>query len=182
MSTAVRTYAAVLGGVLALDQATKLAVYFSLREGHDSIVLIPGYLGIVHAENRAAAFGMLADVPYRYAMFLVLALVMAVAATITAVRLPPHEKVTAAALGFVAGGALGNGVDRAWKGPVTDFVRVHVASGSVHDWLIANVGTSDWPAFNVADAALFIGIALFVLGLASPDEAEDEPPGAERAG
>lgn len=177
-----RAYAATAIGAVLLDQATKLAVYTTLREGRDEVVLVPDLLSIVHAENRAASFGMLDGVPYRYAAFLVLALVMAAATLLTVLRMPAHDRVTGVALGLVAGGALGNAVDRAWKGPVTDFVRLHVGSGPVHDLLVSTFGTSDWPAFNVADTSLFAGLALFLVHLAAPDEPEDEPAGAAPAG
>lgn len=175
-------YAACVLGTIVLDQATKLAVYASLRERRDEIVLIPDYLSIVHAENTAASFGMLEGVPYRYLAFLVLALVMATATFLTVLRLPDTERVTAAALGLVAGGALGNGIDRAWKGPVTDFVRMHVGSGPLHDWLEATFGTSDWPAYNVADSALVVGFLLFVANLAAADEPEEDPTAPPAAG
>ncbi len=93
----------------------------------------------------------------------------------------PADRFQGGAIGLVASGALGNAVDRAWRGTVTDFVRVHVADPAwverLRGWPLVGPAlcgrqSCDWPAFNVADMAIVGGLALFALVLLRPGARE----------
>ena len=70
-------------------------------------------------------------------------------------KTPASRLWTIAALGLICGGALGNVIDRLWRGAVTDFVLVDLGFWPFHPW----------PVFNVADAALVVGVAIMALAL-----------------
>lgn len=140
--------------VVLLDQLTKWLVDRAL-ELHESRAVIDGLLSLTYVRNRGAAFGLLSDaeLPYQALLFTLLSLAALTAIGLYAWRLPPAQRLAQAALALVMGGAVGNLVDRARLGHVIDFVDVY--------W-----GTHHWPAFNVADSAISIGVALLVLDVA----------------
>lgn len=139
---------------LILDQGTKILARRDLRPlgPFNPKVIVAGYFDLRYAENPDGAFRMFQDMSRAG----VLLTGLAVAAFIvllyqlrkTLVRSPRRF----VALGLVGGGAIGNLVDRLLYGKVTDFI-------------IWKVGAHEWPAFNVADAALCVGVALTVLDL-----------------
>lgn len=141
------------GGVLVLDQATKALVRWKL-DLHESVTVLPGVLDITHVQNTGAAFGVLnaADFPYKSAIMLAVALAAFVAIAYYASRLAAHEVLARLGLTLVLAGAVGNLIDRAVSGYVTDFVDVYWRGW--HFW-----------AFNVSDAAITIGAGLVILDL-----------------
>lgn len=133
---------AVMAGVVVFDQLTKFLVVRELAVG-ESRPLVDGLLYLSHVRNPGAAFGILRGVPG----LLALAAVAGVVAFLFIVARDPSPLVGAAAA-LVAGGALGNLLDRAlrpwpFRGTVVDFVDFRF-----------------WPAFNVADAAITVGAGL----------------------
>lgn len=132
----------------------------------DTFAVIPGVFNIVHAQNKGAAFGFLAQSEgslRTLVLICVSALVMSFVGT-QLWRLPapgwPSGNLTPMALGLVLGGAIGNLFDRIWRGSVTDFLQVFI-------------GSYEWPCFNVADSAISIGAVLLILTMwRSPHEAE----------
>ncbi len=145
--------------VVGFDRLTKMWITAALDRG-EVIHLIPGFLSIVHVRNPGAAFGMLAGAasPWRE-----IALVAVSAAAVLGFawmlkRMPRHAVAERTATAAVIGGALGNLYDRVVYGEVVDFVDVYV--GSWH-----------WPAFNVADSAITIGIAVLILQAFRSDDA-----------
>ena len=141
------------GAVVLLDQATKALVRWKLAL-HDSVTVIPGVLDLTHVRNTGAAFGILnaAEFPFKSAVMLTIALVAFGAIAYFATRLAAHEVLARAGLTLVLAGAVGNLIDRATVGYVTDFVDVYW-----RDWHF-------W-AFNVADSAITIGAGLVILDL-----------------
>lgn len=142
---------AVLAATVALDQGSKRWAKGALsdRPRGDRVVVIANHLELEYAENRGAAFSSLQGGGARWP--LVGAALIGLAVVGFAVRrADADQRAIAAALGMLGGGALGNGIDRAATGRVIDFVLVR--------W-----GAYRWPDFNVADAALVIGIAVLVL-------------------
>lgn len=177
-------FLAVLVGGLLLDQITKIAVYTQLAPitgpNPDRIVLIPGILDIIHAQNPGAAFSFLASFEYRHAVFLAFTLVALVFVGTQQRLLAADDRWRSAALGLIASGALGNGIDRVHKRTVTDFIRMYVDYEPARSWLIDWFGTYEWPTYNVADVALLVGIVLLVaLGDPSPEQASTTPDGVE---
>lgn len=128
--------------VIILDQITKylIATYLS---PFDSIEVFP-FLHIVNVRNTGAAFGSFRNVG---SIFFI---IISVIATIFVISLLVKRTYNYAGLSLVLGGAIGNLIDRVLYGKVVDFIDFSV--GSFH-----------WPAFNVADSSLTIGIAVIVL-------------------
>ncbi len=132
--------------VVAADQFTKLLVVRSIPEG-DSVSLIGDVLALSHVRNSGAAFGTLRG----FGGLLALAAVFGIAVFVVVAWRRPAPVVGIAA-SLVAGGAMGNLLDRIVRGTVVDFVDFRF-----------------WPAFNVADSAISIGaVLLIVFGARQP--------------
>jgi signal peptidase II len=136
--------------VLALDQLSKyfIATHLTL---HEDIVLIPNWLDITYTLNPGAAFSLFASMPawFRSAFLLGLAVGAIVVLSVLLVR-NPRFNVTSVALALILAGAIGNLIDRIWRGPVVDFILMHYYA-------------YEWPVFNVADSAITIGVVLILL-------------------
>lgn len=129
------------------DFATKHLVRERMVEGA-SLPLAP-FFNLVSARNSGAAFSFLADAGgWQRWFFVVLALV--VSAVLAWMLGAKRDRLEAFAYAMILGGAVGNAIDRFVFGPVTDFLDFHWAG-------------SHWPAFNVADIAIFMGAACLVL-------------------
>jgi len=126
---------ATLGAVLALDQATKALVVAELERG-ESVNVFFG-LDLTNTRNRGVAFGALEDSGTIVAVLIALALVL----LLGYFALNAGRPWLWLPVGMLLGGALGNLVDRAREGAVIDFV-VPIA----------------WPAFNLADTAIVVGV------------------------
>jgi signal peptidase II len=101
--------------------------------------------------NEGAAFSFLASAGgWQRWLFASFALVMTGVLVVWLLRLKKEEQVMAAGLALVAGGAVGNLIDRVLTGRVVDFIDVYVG-----DW--------HWPAFNIADSAIVCGVCLLLL-------------------
>ena len=147
-------YLWIAGVVVALDQVTK-ALVDDFMALHESRPIVEGLVRLTYVQNRGAAFGILseADLPYQSVLFSVVSLLAAARASrLYAWRLPVQSRLPQTALALVMGGAVGNLIDRARLGYVIDFVDVY--------W-----GPHHWPAFNVADSAITVGVALLVLDI-----------------
>ncbi|MDD5410256.1 MAG: signal peptidase II [Methylobacter sp.] len=133
---------------LILDQASKLAVDGSMRL-YQSIQIMP-YFNLTYVHNTGAAFSFLSEAGgWQRWFFAGLALVISVAIAFWLTRLKKHETLLAVALALVLGGAVGNLIDRLVYGYVIDFLDVYY-----QDW--------HWPAFNIADSAITLGVVLMV--------------------
>lgn len=143
-------YLFVTLGILVADQWTKHLVEVQLPRGASEPV-ISGFLNLVHVRNTGVAFGLFAsDGGSTSWVLTALGLVALAAVSIYFLWTPVRDRLLLTALALVAGGAVGNLLDRVMAGSVTDFVDVYV--GSYH-----------WPAFNVADSAITVGIVLMIL-------------------
>jgi len=143
--------AAIAAAVIFLDQLTKALVLAYLPAEGAVRTLIPGCLNLVHRRNPGIAFSLFHNwrgAPFFFAAFAVLATVC-IAAVLMRYRALPWKIIMA--LGLIAGGALGNLIDRL-RPPHT-----------VIDFLDCYIGTAHWPAFNVADSAICIGAGLLIL-------------------
>ncbi len=135
--------------VLVLDQWTKWLVEAHLPQGASEAV-VPGFFNLVHVRNTGVAFGLLASDHGAMSWLLAALGLAALAAVVLYFWLTPgRDRLLLFALTLVGGGAVGNLVDR-------------VASGAVTDFLDVQLGTYHWPAFNVADSAITVGILLMV--------------------
>jgi len=136
--------------VLVADQMTKMVVERVMML-HETIP-VTSFFAFTYVRNTGAAFGVLAAAPsaVRLPLFFAVTL-LAAAALVSLLRgVRAEHRWVAAALGGVLGGAAGNLVCRVRYGEVIDFFDLH--------W-----GALHWPAFNVADAAITVGVALFLL-------------------
>jgi signal peptidase II len=136
----------IVGIVLLLDQITKYVIQTHVRL-NETVTVIPGFFNYTHVRNRGAAFGLLSTLPefWRSAFFITVTLVAV--AVIIALIIKTHERLLVYAFSLIAGGAIGNVVDRIRYGEVVDFIQWYVKSYY-------------WPSFNVADSAISIGVVL----------------------
>ena len=139
--------------VVILDQITKLIVLQRLVPGVP-IVLVDGFLAFTLVMNTGLAFGLLAGIPagWRWLVGLFSLAALVVLLRVALRILPSGGWREQAAIGLIFGGAIGNLIDRTRFGAVVDFVDVYV-----RDW--------HWPAFNVADSAITVGVAALALGV-----------------
>jgi signal peptidase II len=134
------------------DQASKAWARETLQPGVVQPV-IPGYWDWQLANNPGAAFSTFAGDAHSTALHVglgALAVVALIAIGRAALRTRPEQGRQRIAYALLAGGALGNLIDRIAAGEVTDFVRWHI-----HDHL--------WPIFNLADASLLVGVTLLMV-------------------
>ena len=141
----------VAGGVVFLDQVTKASIQarFVLNE---SSLVIPGFFHLTYILNRGAAFGLLAGANPRFVLpfFWVVTLVVIGTISVYSFRLPLDRQLSRWGLALILGGAVGNLIDRIRFQAVVDFL--HFFYGSFH-----------WPAFNLADSAITVGVSLLLL-------------------
>jgi signal peptidase II len=130
--------------VLAVDRVTKILAERALPG--DPVELIPGVLDLRYTTNPGGAFGLLDGIPW---LFVVISIGVIAVIVWTSRRLPTAS--SAVGLGLVLGGAVGNLVDRAIRGPGF--------SGEVVDFIDLQV----WPIFNLADSAIVIGAAVLLI-------------------
>ena len=143
--------------VVAVDQATKAMVRDALPV-HESVTIIPGLLDITHALNSGAAFGILngVDFPFKTAIIAVIATAALVGVGMYAASLAHHQLIARLGLALIIGGAAGNLIDRVLAGSVVDFVDFYWHG--YHFW-----------AFNVADSAISVGVAIMILDMLGLD-------------
>ena len=161
---------AVSAMVIVLDLVSKAWIVHALQPG-DMVVLAP-WFNLVLAYNEGAAFSFLANAGgWQRWFFLAISLAIS-AAILVMLRRQAARPFTAFALALVLGGALGNVYDRVTLGRVVDFIQLHA-------------GGYYWPAFNVADSAISVGVVLLLLeSLGRSREArsiDNEPPSKEKA-
>ena len=144
--------------IIVTDRLTKVMVQHAMNS-YDDAPVIPGLLRVTHLENPGAAFGFLSEgnsilrnVVLLGVTFVVICFV---AYALWSRKGEYSSTLSRFALGLILGGALGNFIDRATRGTVTDFIEVYHGS-----WV--------FPAFNVADSAISVGGALLVLQMLWP--------------
>jgi signal peptidase II len=139
--------------IVVADQITKAMVRRAL-ELHDTFEVIPGFLSLTRVHNTGAAFGMFnaVDFPFKTAVLTVIATLALAGVAWYAVTVPPSDRLARVGVASILGGAVGNLIDRATVGYVLDYVDAYYQGW--HFW-----------AFNVADAAISIGVVLMILDL-----------------
>jgi signal peptidase II len=147
---------AIAIAIVVLDQVTKELVRGALPL-HDSVAVITGFLDLTRVHNTGAAFGLLntVDFPFKTLVLSVVALVALGGVAWYAATVPLGDRLARLGIAGVLGGAIGNLIDRSTAGYVLDFVDAYWQGW--HFW-----------AFNVADAAITIGVvcmSLDILGL-----------------
>lgn len=139
--------------VVALDQPTKIwASRALLPLGRNGITVVAGCFNLAYAENTNAAFGILHVLPYNVRQWILtgFALVAAMVLVFALITGRIQRPWTAAAVGLILGGDLGNVIDRLRLGYVVDFIVWHVGDRYY------------WPTFNIADSAIVVGVFILL--------------------
>lgn len=157
-------FGGIAGAVLILDLFTKLLVQQNLHL-YDSIAVLGDFFRLTYIHNPGAAFGLHVG-PYSRFIFLALAFVALGVLILMYRQTEAGDRLRLFAIGAIAGGALGNVVD-----------RIRSAEGVV-DFLDFGIGTLRWPVFNLADTAVTVGAVLLLASL----WAEDRRRVAEKSG
>jgi len=139
--------------IVLLDQVSKAIVRRTLPL-HESVSVIPGVMDFTHIRNTGAAFGFLngVDFPFKTIVIAIVATAALIGVALYAAGLAHHQTLARVGLALIIGGAAGNLIDRVIAGSVVDFVDVYWRS--YHFW-----------AFNVADSAISIGVAIMILDM-----------------
>lgn len=133
--------------MVVLDQVTKWAVLEKFRL-YESVPVIEGFFNLTYVRNTGAAFGMMAnaDPAFRIPFFMAVPLLALGIIGYLFKKLPEQDLKMSATLSLIISGAFGNLIDRARLGYVVDFLDFHWK----HQW--------HYPAFNVADMAICVGV------------------------
>ena len=144
-------YTFLLIVVLVLDQSSKFWIVsnFSLYEMRE---MIPGFFNLVYVTNKGAAFSMFASIesPVRHYFFVLVNGGAVIGLTIAAFKMRSDHLLYRISFALIGAGALGNLIDRLRFGAVIDFLDFYIT-------------TYHWPAFNVADSSICIGVALLFI-------------------
>nr|WP_197517686.1 signal peptidase II [Colwellia sp. PAMC 20917] len=133
---------------LIIDQVTKQLVVNSF-DLYESMNILP-FFDLRYVQNPGAAFSFLADQDgWQRWFFTIIAAIASVVFLVWLAKTPKNNALLSIALAFMLSGAVGNLIDRALFGYVIDFLDFYIAD-------------NHWPAFNVADSAIFIGAALMI--------------------
>jgi len=153
MLSARRLEIATVVVVVVADQITKALVRGRLAL-HDSIDVVPGFLNLTRVHNTGAAFGMMNAAQFPMKTLVITAVALAALGGVAwyASTLPLRDRLSRLGIACVLGGAVGNLIDRAAAGYVLDFVDAYW--NGWHFW-----------AFNVADAAITVGVGFMLLDI-----------------
>lgn len=137
----------IAGVVIILDQFSKYYVFNLLHNLDTKELAILPFFNLVTVYNYGVSFGMFNDLNYGSTILSVITAIITLVLLIWLWRCT--NKYSRLALAFVIGGAIGNIIDRIMYGAVADFLDFYI-------------GTYHWPAFNVADSCIFIGVCLLI--------------------
>ena len=154
---------------VALDQATKLAAVAWLR-GKGQVPVIPEFLNLWFSTNRGGLFGSFGnlDEPWRTLLLVGMPLVFVVGMVLFLARTDEPDRATLFGLSMMLGGAVGNLIDRIFRGEVVDFLDVYASNPKLASFFVARFGTVHWPTFNVADSAIVVGAVLLLIDVFRP--------------
>ena len=137
-------------GIL-IDQITKITVDRSMQL-FDSIKIIDNFFHITYVRNKGAAFSFLSNASWRLPFFITVSFIAAVVILIAFSKLRDDQKFAHISLSMIFSGAVGNLIDRIRLGEVIDFLDAH--------WY-----RHHWPAFNVADSLICVGVFLLAIDM-----------------
>jgi signal peptidase II len=166
MSRRYRLFAVVGVLTIVLDQLTKWWARHELIHAGTSVTLIDGYWDWRLSFNTGSAFGMFAGQNGSRVFLSIVGVAATIAILFILRRAKDEQKWMTTALALVAGGAIGNVIDRIMYGKVTDFV-------------VWKVGKTEWPAFNIADCALVVGVAIMFLDVGREQRKQKETAAVE---
>jgi len=141
--------------ILVLDQATKLYVDANFRL-HETVPVIRDVFHLTYVRNKGAAFGILAESAVRIPFFIGVSIIAMLGILWYIKRIRDNQRLALIALSMIFSGAFGNLIDRVRLGEVIDFLDVFWRS-------------YHWPAFNVADSAITVGVTLLFIDMWAED-------------
>jgi signal peptidase II len=145
---------------LISDQVTKVYIDRSMRL-FDSIPIVENFFHITYVRNRGAAFSFLSDASWRLPFFITISIIAAFVILIAFRKMRDDQKLAHISLSMIFSGAVGNLIDRVRLGEVIDFLDVH--------WY-----RHHWPAFNVADSLICVGVMLLALDMVLEEKRQKE--------
>ncbi len=144
-----KVFALTAGISLLLDQLTKIYIDSTFRL-YESIPVIENFFNITYVRNPGAAFGILADSAIRIPFFIGVSIIASIGILWYQRKVERADHWQHFALGLIFSGAVGNLIDRVRRGEVIDFLDVH--------WYQYH-----WPAFNIADSAICVGVGIMFI-------------------
>lgn len=144
------------GGTIILDQVTKFYIQQAIRL-NESVIVIHDFFSLTYIRNPGAAFGFFADqsAGFRSIFFFIISVIALSLLLFFFAQTPKEDTSNLLAISLLFGGAIGNLIDRLRLGEVVDFLDFYI-------------GRFHWPAFNVADSAITVGISLLMFYLFWP--------------
>ncbi len=136
---------------IIIDQGTKIAIDRSMQL-FDSVQIIENFFNITYVRNRGAAFSFLSDASWRLPFFIIISIIAALVILVAFRKLRNDQRLAHISLAMIFSGAVGNLIDRIRLGEVIDFLDVH--------WY-----RHHWPAFNVADSLICVGVILLAIDM-----------------
>jgi signal peptidase II len=136
---------------LMADQLTKVYIDRTMQL-FDSIQIVDNFFHITYVRNRGAAFSFLSNASWRLPFFIGVSLVASIAIIVAFQKLRDDQKLAQVSLAMIFSGAVGNLIDRVRLGEVIDFLDAH--------WY-----RHHWPAFNVADSLICVGVFLLAVDM-----------------
>lgn len=155
----------IVGLIVSLDQLTKQLIINMFRYG-ETMPIIQDYFSLTYVRNTGAAFGMLAqwDAAYRIPFFIAVPILAMGIIGYMFKTIAPEDMAKSAILAAVVGGAVGNLIDRVTYNYVIDFLDFHWGFYGPH-----------FPAFNVADIAICVGVFFLILETYRGDKKDNAP-------
>ena len=144
----------IVAGLIVLSDQISKALILKHLPRHHSIPIIAGLFDITHIRNPGGAFGLMASMSptVRTVVFLFISSLAVGLILYFYIKTPPSQALLATGFALIFGGAIGNLIDRVRFGNVVDFLDIYL--GNLH-----------WPAFNIADSAITVGIFIFIFHL-----------------
>jgi signal peptidase II len=136
---------------IIIDQITKIAIDRSMQL-FDSIPIADNFFNITYVRNKGAAFSFLSNASWRLPFFITISAIAALVILVAFRKLRDDQRLAHISLSMIFSGAVGNLIDRVRLGEVIDFLDVH--------WY-----RHHWPAFNVADSLICVGVFLLALDM-----------------
>jgi len=151
MKTRYTLFAVISVVGLIIDQITKVYIDRSMRL-YDSIQVFENFFHVTYLRNKGAAFSFLSNASWRLPFFITVSIIASLVILVAFRKLRDDQKLAQVSLAMIFSGAVGNLIDRVRLGEVIDFLDVH--------WY-----RHHWPAFNVADSLICVGVVLLAIDM-----------------
>jgi signal peptidase II len=165
----------ITAAIIVLDQVTKFLVKSSMHL-NESIPIISNYLRLTYIENTGMAFGIQFGENIFFTIFAIIASIMIF---VYLLKMKGEHWIARLAVAIILGGAIGNLTDRIIRGGVVDFIDceffdIHIPAFKLLFINFPGYGLDRWPVYNIADAAVTVGMVLLLIFVLWYDKKEDE--------